>query len=299
MTREQVIGHALYELIPPDSLEEPEGVFEQALSEGHSFSAVRLKRPDGSQFDFTRVISANVAPGVHVAMSIDLPVLGSPGSETGVDVVGFAPDELTALNLRGAIMQTGVAYLSAWSTDPAQLPSLLLAHRPQVVVLATSPFALPSAGSQADALLQMVESTAGFLEQNDLPARILVLNHQNRPDTARECLKLGAAGVFGPVDAPERLGEAITQVSEGNAYLSPSLALGIVAAPDSRLAEMSPRELEVIRLLALGYTSKQVADQLSISVRTVEGHRSSINRHLGSSDRRDLVAFALEHQLIP
>ncbi|HWW68083.1 MAG TPA: response regulator transcription factor [Solirubrobacterales bacterium] len=62
--------------------------------------------------------------------------------------------------------------------------------------------------------------------------------------------------------------------------------------------ELSEREREVLRLIALGHTNAEVAEQLYLSIRTVESHRASIQRKLGLSSRAELVRYALEHGLV-
>jgi len=64
------------------------------------------------------------------------------------------------------------------------------------------------------------------------------------------------------------------------------------------LEELTPREIDVLRLLARGYTNRQIADELSISPRTVEGHRANLSNKLGRSSRVDLVNYAEEHGLL-
>ena len=61
---------------------------------------------------------------------------------------------------------------------------------------------------------------------------------------------------------------------------------------------LSPRETEVLRLMALGHTNREIAEQLSLSVRTVETHRSHVQQKLGLESRPDLTRYALENRLI-
>ena len=75
----------------------------------------------------------------------------------------------------------------------------------------------------------------------------------------------------------------------------------MAATPDGpvgALAELSERELEVLRLIALGHTNNEIAQQLFLSVRTVETHRAHIQQKLGVSTRSELVRYALDHDLI-
>jgi two-component system response regulator NreC len=86
-------------------------------------------------------------------------------------------------------------------------------------------------------------------------------------------------------------------------YVHPSLTRGLfqdlTPAPPARLEveALTPRELDVLRLLALGHTNRQIAQVLSLSVRTVESHRSSIVDKLGLRTRAELAQYAAEHHL--
>ena len=81
--------------------------------------------------------------------------------------------------------------------------------------------------------------------------------------------------------------------------MSPRLALDLVrAARDHSADEISVRETEVLRLIALGHTNAEIALELSRSIRTIESHRANIQSKLGASSRADLVRFALDHELL-
>lgn len=62
--------------------------------------------------------------------------------------------------------------------------------------------------------------------------------------------------------------------------------------------DLTERELEVCRLIALGYSTREAAEELGVSTRTVDGYRARLNEKLGFQSRRDLVAFALKHRII-
>jgi two-component system response regulator NreC len=99
--------------------------------------------------------------------------------------------------------------------------------------------------------------------------------------------------------ADDELVQAIRLAAAGESYLTPSLGARIASerpshAPDS----LSERELEVLRLIALGHTNGEVAERLFLSVRTVETHRAHIQQKLAASTRAELVAYALERGLI-
>jgi two-component system, NarL family, response regulator NreC len=131
--------------------------------------------------------------------------------------------------------------------------------------------------------------------------RILVLTMQNDPAFAREALQAGVAGYVLKESAAEELVHAVRQVLEGRTYLNPELGARIAAQPPEPSGppdDLSEREVEVLRLIALGHTNSEIAGTLYLSVRTVESHRAHIQQKLRLSTRADLVRYALEHGLI-
>jgi two-component system response regulator NreC len=130
---------------------------------------------------------------------------------------------------------------------------------------------------------------------------IVVLTMQNEPAYARQALGAGALGYVLKESADVELIEAIRAAANGESYLNPGLGARVAAEQASRHAPpggLSAREAEVLRMIALGRTNTQIADDLFLSVRTVETHRARIQQKLGLSDRSELVAYALRHRLI-
>ena len=93
--------------------------------------------------------------------------------------------------------------------------------------------------------------------------------------------------------------EAVRRAAAGDTYLNPRLEAELAAGPPAGdPGELSHRELEVLRLIALGHTNTEVAEQLLVSVRTIETDRSHVHRKLGLSSRAELVGYALERGLV-
>jgi two-component system, NarL family, response regulator NreC len=128
--------------------------------------------------------------------------------------------------------------------------------------------------------------------------RIVVLTMHTEPSVAREALRAGATG-FVLKEAPEaELIDAIRAVAAGRTYLNPDLGARMAAERGGPPDDLSARELEVLGLIALGYTNGEIASRLYLSVRTVESHRAHIQQKTQRSSRSELVAYAREHGLV-
>jgi two-component system response regulator NreC len=130
---------------------------------------------------------------------------------------------------------------------------------------------------------------------------VVVLTMQEDPAFAREALRAGARGYVLKHAAGAELVQAIRTAASGGTWLNPDLGARMAAAPDGpvgALADLSDREVEVLRLIALGHTNNEIADQLCLSVRTIESHSAHIQQKLGVSTRSELVRYALDHDLI-
>jgi len=136
--------------------------------------------------------------------------------------------------------------------------------------------------------------------RDQLPGtEIVVLTLERNPVFARRALEAGATGYVLKSGAEAELAEAVRCAADGIRYVSPHVAAGLEAlrggdGPDP----LSARETEVLRLIALGHTSAEIAQQLHVSRRTVDSHRASIHRKLGLRTRADLVQFALARGLL-
>jgi two-component system, NarL family, response regulator NreC len=129
--------------------------------------------------------------------------------------------------------------------------------------------------------------------------QIVVLTMQQEPAFAREALGAGALGYVLKEAADEELVEAVHRAAAGDSYLNPRLGARIASAsPPSPSDDLSEREIDVLRLIALGHTNAEIAERLYLSVRTVETHRSHIQHKLRLSKRAELVGYAIERGLI-
>jgi two-component system, NarL family, response regulator NreC len=129
--------------------------------------------------------------------------------------------------------------------------------------------------------------------------QIVVLTMQQEPAFAREALGGGALGYVLKEAADEELVEAVRRAAAGESYLTPRLGARIASEPlPGPPDDLSEREVDVLRLIALGHTNAEIAQQLYLSVRTVETHRSHIQQKLRLSTRAELVGYALDRGLI-
>jgi two-component system response regulator NreC len=127
---------------------------------------------------------------------------------------------------------------------------------------------------------------------------IVVLTMEDSPAFAQRALDAGAAGYVLKDQADSDLPTAIRRAASGKSYVSPVVAARLKAQRRTIERGLSPRETEVLRLIALGLTNTEIADELQLSRRTVESHRVRIHRKLGLATRAELVRYALAAHLI-
>ena len=144
-----------------------------------------------------------------------------------------------------------------------------------------------------------IEGAAGIRERAP-GVRILALSMHDQPQDVRRAFDAGADGYLPKAAADEDLVRAIRAVAAGERYVHPSLGAALAAPPASAgpVDELTGREREVLRLLALGHTNQEIAEQLIVSVRTVESHRAHVMTKLRVTTRAGLVRAALDAGLL-
>jgi two-component system, NarL family, response regulator NreC len=163
---------------------------------------------------------------------------------------------------------------------------MVRAHRPDVLVLDLNmpgPASLP-------AIPELAQETA-----------VVVLTMQNDPAFAREALRSGALGYVLKEAADAELVSAVRAAAGGRTYLNPELGARMAAAapaPAGPPDDLTERELEILRLIALGHTNAEIGGRLYLSVRTIESHRAHIQQKTRRSTRAELVRYALDHGLL-
>ena len=136
--------------------------------------------------------------------------------------------------------------------------------------------------------------------REEFPAmQIVVLTMQDEPAYARAALGAGALGYVLKEAADAELIEAVQAAADGEPYLNPRLGARVAAEPPPGPPDgLTDREFEVLKLIALGHTNAQVAQELYLSIRTVETHRAHIQQKLRLHDRAELVRYALDKRLV-
>ena len=158
--------------------------------------------------------------------------------------------------------------------------------------------------------------------RNKQPAtQVLILTMHESEEYFLHSLRMGAAGYLVKKAAPSDLRMAINAISQGGAFLYPGLAKALirsyVASPASAtlashdhetmntsslaqaLRVLTPREVEVLKLVAEGRTNQEIADQLTLSIKTVQAHRANVMEKLDLRDITHLVRFAIRYGFIP
>ena len=164
----------------------------------------------------------------------------------------------------------------------------VLGHKPNVLVLDLNMPGEPS-----------LPAIPTILEASPKSA-IVVLTMQDDPAFAREAMRAGALGYVLKEAADEELVNAVRLAADGQTYMQPSLGARLAAEPEDRKqpGDLTEREVEVLRLIALGHTNSEIAEQMFLSVRTVESHRAHIQQKLGLVTRAELVRYALDAGLV-
>ncbi|HRC07219.1 MAG TPA: response regulator transcription factor [Miltoncostaeales bacterium] len=128
---------------------------------------------------------------------------------------------------------------------------------------------------------------------------IVILSMHDDPIMARRAFSAGARGYVVKTAADAELISAIAAVADGGRFVNATMgALLAAGSGESRIDVLTDREVDVLRLLALGHTNQEIAAELFLSARTVESHRAHIMRKLGVSTRAELVRVALENRLL-
>ncbi len=178
--------------------------------------------------------------------------------------------------------------------DVIEAIDAIVEHRPDVVLLDVH---LPS-GTGDEVITAVAE--------RGIETAFLALSVSDAPDDVISVIRAGARGYVTKAIKGEDLVDSVIRVSEGDAVFSPRLAGFVIDAFSANLTQpvdeevdlLSPREKEVMRLLARGYAYKEIARRLTISIKTVETHASSVLRKLQLSSRHELQSWAARRKIV-
>jgi two-component system, NarL family, response regulator NreC len=170
------------------------------------------------------------------------------------------------------------------ATDVREAQALLRAHRPDVLVLDLH-MGPELSLSMLTELRAVSPSTA-----------VVILTMDDDPAFVQPAWAAGAAGYVLKEASRTELVRAIRTVGRGGRYLDPAIGGWALSRAEDEV--LSERELEVLRLVALGYTNSEIAKRMYLSPRTVETHRANLQSKLKLNGRPELVRYALEHGVI-
>lgn len=172
------------------------------------------------------------------------------------------------------------------AADAPAAQKLVRDRRPDVLVLDLQMPGAEPAGDIA-ALREAVPAT-----------RIVVLTMRSDPRRARELLQAGASGYVLKQAAERQLTAAIRAAADGGSYIDPELGGQVAQLGADPLEALGERDRELLRLLALGHTNREIGEQLYLSVRAVEVNRAKLLEKLGLETRPELVRFAIANGLV-
>jgi two-component system, NarL family, response regulator NreC len=184
----------------------------------------------------------------------------------------------------------GEAEIVATASDGQQLVERARQHRPEIIV---SDINMPGM-SGLDAMRR--------LKADGLRSKFIFLTLHTDSRLASEAMRAGASGYLLKHAAAEELIAAIHAVMEGHTYLTPLMTrevLWAIGQPDGvQSPALTPRQVDVLRLIAEGKRMKEIATELNISVRTVETHKQDLLQTLGLETTADLIKFAVRQGLV-
>lgn len=247
------------------------------------------KAEQGLSLDETRSVSAylgTMAAHLHLAAAAgDQSAAGR--SDDPIKVVLADDHAGVRRSLRLMLDREEDVAVIAEAADLSTVVRKVLDHAPRVLVLDLQ---MPNGSS-----LETIRS----LRERIPDTEIVVLTMDVSPAFAQAALTAGAVGFVLKDKSDAELPAAIREAASGREYVSPHVAAGLEGLRQATSGDrLSPRETDVLRLIALGYTSAEIAQKLHLSRRTVETHRSHIHTKLGLKTRAALVQYALRRNLL-
>ena len=201
---------------------------------------------------------------------------------------------LVRQGIRALLEQSGLVHVVAEAATGQEAIELSETHKPDVVVMDLSMPRLDGAQA-AERILDL-----------DLPTEIIILSMHADTTMVQQLLRRGVKGYLLKDAVTEELMLAINSVSQGKMFLSPTISdsvMTLLLSPPDADAEkaadlLTPREREVLQLVAEGYTNTSIGETLTISVKTVEKHRANVMSKMGVKDLASLVREAIKQGFV-
>jgi two-component system response regulator NreC len=212
--------------------------------------------------------------------------MAAEGRTDGISIILADDHEIVRDGLRRIVEAEGDMEVVAEAGDAETARRRVSGLKPSVLVLDLNMPGEPSLAS----IPRVHESSPD--------TAVVVLTMQDDPAFAKEAFRLGAKAFVVKHAAGSELVDAIRAASRGETYINPQLGARLAATPEGPPGGLTPREIDVLRLVAAGHTNPEIAEKLVISIRTVETHRAAIHRKLGTTSRAEVVTFAREHGLV-
>ena len=201
---------------------------------------------------------------------------------------------LVLAGIRALVVDLGDTQIVAEASNGREAVALAKHHKPDLVIMDISMKELNG-----------IEATAQIIAE--VPStKVLILSMHTTEDFVHRAIKAGAAGYLVKDSAPVDLKMAITAVLRGEIYLSPRVSKHVVSGflsgkphqDESSMDALTPRQREILQMVAEGKSTKEIAFELDVSVKTVETHRAALMERLDIHDIAGLVLYAVRHGLI-
>ncbi len=203
--------------------------------------------------------------------------------------VAVADDHPVVRNgIRDELAKHSDLQLVGEATDGDQALALALRGKIDVLLLDLSMPGLPAV------------KVAAELRDREAAPRILVLSAYGDLESVQAMMRAGVRGYMLKDEDPTRIADGIRAVAQDNPWLSRQIAdvIATGTAPLEQLPDLTPREKDVLQLMALGHPNEQIADQLFITEGTVKNHVTRLYTKLGVNSRAEAVAWAWQHEIV-
>jgi DNA-binding NarL/FixJ family response regulator len=207
----------------------------------------------------------------------------------------LADDHLLVLaGIRSLVESLDGVKIVAQASNGREAVALAQEHKPDLMIMDISMKELNG-----------IEAT-GQIKSEVPDTRVLILSMHTTEDFVRRAIKAGASGYLVKDSAPLELKMAIESIMRGEVYLSPRVSKHLVSGflegsgeqQETMLDALTPRQREILQMIAEGKSTKEIAYQLDVSVKTIETHRAALMERLGIHDVAGLVIYAVRNGLV-